>query len=185
MSVTGLLCAAEVLPCCRYSDIHLKQKSFAVVSSSNLHLELLYFCYYYFLLFRGSSFLLSRLPHLHPKAEYLMSKKLQRLDVGKAAVWDLWWDESWAVRAVVQVHLVLQKSNINGARLHVLSQTHEWVIMVCQTSSSLHFLSSLGRTSVISWCLLWAHTVCLPERSQPQCNANVHNHACKHIVFEN
>lgn len=49
-----------------------------------------------------------------------------------------------------KVHLVLQKSNINRARLHVPSQTHESIIMVRQTSSSLHFLSSLGRTSVIS-----------------------------------
>lgn len=33
-----------------------------------------------------------------------------------------------------EVHLVLQKSNINRARLHVLGQTHEWMITVRQTS---------------------------------------------------
>lgn len=29
-----------------------------------------------------------------------------------------------------KVHLVLQKSNINRTRLHVLSQTHEWIIII-------------------------------------------------------
>lgn len=53
-----------------------------------------------------------------------------------------------------EVHLALQKSNINGARLCVLSQTHEWIIMAHPAAHSHQFISCLHLEG-----LQWFHDI--------------------------